>query len=215
MSLVFEKIFDNDFSILGVWKIEENVEELLEFLMMKSSEMNVLQSFKNDTRKIQWLSVRALIRTMLNNPSFPLEVLYDKFNKPTLVQSKYNVSISHSKNKAAVILSKSQQLGVDIEHIHPKIERVIHKFMSESEINAAPKGFEIEYYHICWCAKEALYKLNGRSGINFIEDIKISPFTYKEKGEFYAEIKIKDSWNPFTMCYFKINDYMLVYVTGD
>lgn len=214
MPLIFEKFFDDDSHILGVWKIEEDVDELLGQLMMKPSELEMLESFKNDTRKIQWLSVRVLIRILLGNPAYPFEILYDEYNKPNLVESKYNVSISHSKNKAAVLLSQRDKLGIDIEHIHPKIERVINKFLSPAEIEAAPKGFEIEYYHVCWCTKEALYKLNGRHGINFIDDIKIKPFSYNERGTLNAEMRINDEWHSMEMNYFRINEYMLVYVAS-
>ena len=214
MALVFERALDNDSSLLGVWKIEENKEELLERLMMKPAEMQMLNSFQNDTRKIQWLSVRTLIRTLLQNPSIPLEIKYDENSKPSLVKSNYHVSISHSKDKAAVLLSKNRWIGIDIEFIHPKIERVIHKFLSQDEINAADSCDKILYYHICWCAKEALYKLNGRKGINFIGDIVIKPFICKGKGSFYASIKIDGEVREFLMEYYKLNEYMLVYVIG-
>ncbi|MEI7594441.1 MAG: 4'-phosphopantetheinyl transferase superfamily protein [Bacteroidota bacterium] len=214
MPLVFESSFDNDSSILGIWKIDERKEELLEQLMMKPIELQMLNSFQNDTRKIQWLSVRTLIRALLQNPTIPLEIKYDENTKPSLVKSNYHVSISHSKDKAAVLLSKSKLIGIDIEFINPKIEKVIHKFLSLDEINSASENNNILYYHICWCAKEALYKLNGRKGINFIDDIKIKPFICQHSGEFQASIRFDEKIHDFTMNYLKINDYMLVYVIG-
>lgn len=214
MALIFEHSFDNDSSIIGIWKIEESKDELLERLMMKPNEMQMLNSFQNDTRKIQWLSVRNLIRTLLQNPATPLEIAYDENSKPNLVKSNYHVSISHSKNKAAVLLSNSKFIGIDIEHIHPKIEKVIHKFVSPDEIGNLSEADKIPYYHVCWSAKEALYKLNGRRGIDFIKDIKIQPFIYKEKGSLNASIRYDHEFHDFKMNYFKINDYMLVYVVG-
>jgi len=212
MGLIFEEAFDNEATLLGVWKIDESIEDLFSLLMMKSSEMKMLSEFKHEKRKVQWLSVRALIRTLLGNPSRPLEISYDENAKPSLVKSRYHVSISHSKDKAAVLLSEKKFLGIDIEHIHPKIERVIHKFMSPEDIEQADTTHLIEYYHIFWCAKEALYKLNGRSGVDFIRDIKIQAFRYKGSGVIRGEIFFDQKWNAYQLHYQKINEYMLVYV---
>lgn len=213
MALIYHSKLDAE-TIFGVWKIEENYDELISKLYLNETEMCMLNSFGHESRKIQWLSTRALIRNLLN-PPHPLEIVYDENQKPSLVETAFYVSISHSKDKAAVLLSRKHLLGIDIEYIHPKIEKVAHKFMHINELTYIGAEYQIEKYHIFWGAKEALYKLNGKAGLNFKDEIFLHPFVYLPGGgSVNAEMLFKGSMKPFVVNYMKIRDYMLVYVVG-
>ncbi len=58
---------------LGVWEITEDFDTLNSMVNLAAVEKTKLNSFKNISRKVEWLSVRALVKTMLGKVSQPLE----------------------------------------------------------------------------------------------------------------------------------------------
>jgi phosphopantetheinyl transferase (holo-ACP synthase) len=58
-----------------------------------------------------------------------------------------------------------------MEKEHEKLLRTARKYMTDNEINQAKE--DITTYCIYWCAKEAMYKLNGRKKVSFKDDISI------------------------------------------
>ena len=62
-------------------------------------------SFKSEIRKKQWLSYRILLKKMIS--PHPASIEYDAFGKPYLKNSDLYLSISHSGDYSAVIVSKA------------------------------------------------------------------------------------------------------------
>ena len=54
------KHYLNEFSILGVWKIEEDLNTLLELVSLDNDEKKKYKGFSSTSRKLEFLSVRAL-----------------------------------------------------------------------------------------------------------------------------------------------------------
>ena len=50
---------------LGVWEITEDFDSLYSMVNLVAVEKAKLDSFKNISRKVEWLSVRALVKTMI------------------------------------------------------------------------------------------------------------------------------------------------------
>ncbi|TAF45254.1 MAG: 4'-phosphopantetheinyl transferase superfamily protein [Sphingobacteriales bacterium] len=210
MPIVFEENLGNDTSI-ALWKIEETAQELETQLQLKAHELNFLRSLVGEKRNLQWLATRVLLRKMLNTDNY-IDVRSDENGKPYLKSKSHHISLSHSYNYAAVIISKSKKVGIDIEIIKPKIEKIAFKFLSDTEYKNIDTQNTIAYLYVCWCAKEALYKLNGLRETSFKNHIFLHPFTFKNHGSFDATI-IKDlQKDNFTVYYKQINDYMLGYV---
>ncbi len=164
MAELLRKIIDER-TLYAVWKITESVEELRDAIILREAEETLYQSFVAESRKKQWLAYRLLIRTLLKPDDFPVE--YDQSGKPFLAGSDYHISVTHSEDLAAVIISRYARVGIDIEKIKPRIEKVRDKFLSPEESAFVGKEREMEQLTLTWCAKEALYKLYGKRDLDF------------------------------------------------
>ncbi len=85
------------------------------------------------------------------------ELHYSPEGKP-LLRDRY-ISISHSKTHLCVALSRTQEVGIDIEEIQPRLLRVKDRFLSPIEREEI--GDNLPLLAICWSAKEAIYKIAG------------------------------------------------------
>lgn len=213
MPVVFNKNIDDD-TILAVWKIEETEQELISGLQLKQHELDFISSLNNGKRLLHWLSTRVLLRTMLNTDEY-IDCRMDEHGKPYLPDLDYHISLSHSYDYASVIIGKNRKVGVDIELIKHKIRSIKHKFLSDSELAQKQIGDNINGLYICWCAKEAIYKWNGRKGLEFKQDIHIKPFKLKNSGSLNALVDLPEGTIELAVDYFKTDDgYMLGYVVG-
>lgn len=210
MPIVFEQNLGFKTTI-ALWEIKETAQELENQLQLKTHELDFLRKLVGEKRNLQWLATRVLLRKMLKTDDY-IDVRCDENGKPYLENQSHHISLSHSYGYAAVIISESQKVGIDIEIIKPKIEKIAHKFMSDTEFAQIDSQNTIPYLYACWCAKEALYKLNGERETSFKNNILLQPFTFSHNGSFDAAI-IKDQQNDnFTIFYKQINNYMLGYV---
>ena len=213
MPIVYQKDIDKQTS-LAVWKIEETEEELLSGLQLKQHELDVIASLSNGKRALHWLSTRLLLRKMLNTSDY-IDCQMDDHGKPYLVNSDTHISLSHSYDYAAVIISKDKKVGVDIELIKHKIKSIKHKFLSDLELAQKQIGDNTNGLYVSWCAKEAIYKWNGRKGLEFKQHIHIKPFKLKDEGVLQALVELPEGTKALDVNYFKTKDgYMLGYVVA-
>ena len=80
----------------------------------------------------------------------------DAHGKPYLVNMPFQISMSHSFDYAAVMISRKNPVGIDIELIKEKVENVLpEKFMRPEEMDFIAKDENrIQQLYVCWCAKE-------------------------------------------------------------
>ncbi len=204
-----EKI--NEHSEYAIWKIEEPAESLLASLKLQEHEQDVLNTLINGKRNIHWLASRVLLRKMLNTDEY-IDCRPDIHGKPHLINFPYHISMSHSYDYAAVMVS-NEPAGIDIELIKEKIVKVDDKFMDETELEFIDDQKRIEHLYICWCAKEAIYKWNGRKEVSFKDHIRIESFPYADNGSLTAWIKKPNFERKFTVEFKKLDNYMLGYVS--
>jgi phosphopantetheinyl transferase len=212
MALVYHKELDR-FTSFAIWKIEESAEELLAQLQLKHHEISYLDTLINGKRNLHWLSTRVLLRRMMNTNDY-IDCQVDSSGKPYLTNFPHRISLSHSFDYAAVMISKNKEVGIDIELIKDKIDRIAHKFMSKDEL-ASISGHRIEHLYACWCAKEAIYKLHGKKNISFLDHIRIKPFSYPGSGSFQASLDTGSQINDYTVYYDKFEGYMIGYVSDN
>ncbi len=212
MSLVYHKELDPGTSF-SIWKIEESAEELLAQLQLKHHEISYLDTLINGKRNLHWLSTRVLLRRMMNTDEY-IDCRVDSSGKPYLANFPHYISLSHSFDYAAVMVSKTKAVGIDIELIKDKIERIAHKFMSHQELNFISED-RIEQLYVCWCAKEAIYKLHGKKNISFLDHIRLEPFTYSQGGALQASLETGNQTNRYTVHYDKFEGYMIGYVADN
>ncbi len=180
MSLLFQKHIAGS-TKLGVWKIEENEDFFLKKIRLQ-------QTIHHPHKRLQHLAGRYLLSVLCFD--FPYkEILLNEAGKPYLLSNQYQFSISHCGNYAAVIISRENACGIDVELFSPKTETVKHKYLSNDELTYV-NGFQNSHkrlflhhqlYTLCWCAKEAVYKWWGRGKIDFKQNIIIQNINIEEK----------------------------------
>jgi phosphopantetheinyl transferase len=211
MPITFQENIDENTSV-GLWKITETPDELEHQLQLKEHELLLLRSLSKEKRNLHWLATRVLLRKMLNTNEY-IDCQADENGKPILINHPHHISLSHSYDYAAVMISKTKKVGIDIEIIKDKIIRVQNKFMSEDELSFIEEQNRIEQLYVCWCAKEAVYKLHGKKEISFKDHIRLAEFKYSENGTLHAKIEKSDFHEDYTVIFRSLDGYMLGYVT--
>lgn len=199
---------------LGVWNIKESTDELMNMLQLNDVERSLLESFNNNKRNIHWLGSRVLLRKMLDTHKF-IEITPDRFGRPTLINFPHRVSISHSHEMAAVLISEDHNVGVDIELVDDKIRRIKQKFLSPEELERIDDSHESLHLTQCWCAKESLFKYYSKGHVDFRRDLTLEIEGFSEGGGFKGTIH-KDNIDldlPVKSALF--GGYMLAYVIGE
>lgn len=144
---------------LGIWAISESSDDfwaLSPYVENSRSEFNAL--YKSEQRKCEVLAVRLLIKEIIGDN---VQLLHQDNGKPYL-SSGMNISISHTRGFAVIIVSHSKQVSVDIEYFSNRIERIRSKFMRDDE-NASLQVKLLMH----WCAKETMYKLFPEDNLTF------------------------------------------------
>jgi phosphopantetheinyl transferase len=194
----------------GVWHITESAEELMTLVLLDDDDRFTCESFKSILRKKQWLGCRALIQQMLDKPDSKL--IYDSNGKPMLASGSHHISVSHAGDYAAAVISDLAEVGIDIEQLRPRIERVKERFLSTGELSQLPAGYSLENLYYLWCSKEALYKMHGLPGVDFLNDIRIHPIDYfcTRKGMGRATLLLDEATEEHLLYYERREEWMLV-----
>ena len=181
----------------------------LKKLKLNDYDRIILESKKTDLSKEQFLSIRKLIE--LENTNF--KIRYDKSGRPS-INSKLNISISHSKEVTGIVLSNSSKMGIDIQIIESKILKIKNKFLNDFERSNTEYKSDIDYLIMIWTAKESIYKALGIKGISFSENIVINRVIEKEKkGEgYYINGNEKTKFN---LNFFYLDNYTICYAFED
>jgi 4'-phosphopantetheinyl transferase len=188
--------------ILGVWKITEQKEELLNQLLKIGFDKSTIYQKKNEQRLMQWLATRLLLSVFFKNAT----IIYDDLGKPHL-DNDWKISISHSNEFVAIILNKTDDCGIDIEKISNKVTKIKHKFLNPSDLKTVITNKHLTLY---WGAKEALYKCYGKKEVLFIENLFIEDFSENSKS-FNGRIDMPELKKTLPMEYEIIEDYILTY----
>ncbi len=209
MPLVYRKELAGNTTV-ALWKIEESAVDLYDKLQLKDHEKEYIETLNEGKRNLQWLSTRVLLRTLLNTSDY-IDCRIDEHGKPYLPDRPQHISLSHSYEYAAVMLSETYAVGIDIEIIKDKIERVAHKFLQAEELAFIEPAHRNEHLYACWCAKEAIYKLYGKKNVSFKDHIRLSAFQYQTEGTFNAELVLSGVNEQYEVSYMKYGEYMLGY----
>lgn len=154
--------------LLGVWRIEPQ-----EGMTARESERH---------------AVRSLLAELLQSEDYILEHNADGKPLLTFAQSPLQVSISHTKGYAAVLLSPTSVLGIDIERKSPRVKRVAERFLRDDELESLHSNTSVAEYLSFWCCKEALYKMFSEDHLGF-HQMKISRLT---SGKMMAENLLRE-----------------------
>ena len=194
---------------LGIWNIEETEDFFIEKLDLVAAEKDYIAGLKGH-RKLEWLAGRYLLHYM-SGREVRGACIKDEYGKPYLADSPFQISISHSRRMASVIAAPFS-VGIDIQKLVPKIERIAHKFMRDIEMQSLKPNTRLEHLHVYWGAKEALYKAYGRRELDFKTNILIEPFAYDLKQGFCTGKIVKNDFSAtYQIWYEKREDFILVW----
>ena len=194
---------------LGIWTIEESESFFLEKIVLFPEEKLQIQAMKGH-RRLEWLAARYLLHYM-SGRKVRGACLIDKFGKPYLENSSFQISLSHSHERVAVLAAPGA-VGIDIQFLVDKIGRIAHKFMREEELESLQRETQLEHLHVYWGAKEALYKAYGRRELGFREHLIIEPFSYDPAGgQTSGAIRKEGFVQAFEVHYERLDDYILTW----
>ena len=192
----------NDKTKIKLWKVmigELNTKEL------NSDEKNLLKLKKSNILREQFLATRKVLA--LENSDY--KITYDINGKP-LLNSKYNISISHSHEIAAIAISDNSKIGLDVQLNENKIFNIQNKFLNKSEKSNIGDDPTVDILTMVWTSKESIYKAIGLKGISFSENIKIDKVIEKDKTGIGYYINGTEKVK-FDLKFFYIDEYTICY----
>lgn len=172
MPLYFQQDI-NEFTRLGVWQIVESVNYFQQKVTFR-------YPVTQNQQQLQHLAAGYLLPILC--PDFPYEsIASPALQKPFIPGNPYFFSLSHCTGYAAAIVSSTDAVGIDIESISPRVQRIRHKFLSREEnlwVSEFTPGEQYSILTLLWSVKETVYKWLGKKGLIFNEHISILPINF-------------------------------------
>ena len=194
----------NETAHLAIWSIQEPASFF-------ETDIQLAVPIANEERKIQHLAVRLLFKLMMPAADLNQLVMADN-GKPYLIGLPFHFSFSHCKGYAACAVD-DKPIGIDIEIIHPRIAKVAHKFLNDSEramIANLEQKDQLNQLAFLWAAKEAMSKKYEQLGIDFAKDFNILELTKGDRGTIPAAIVHKGNKIDLRLDYHFGADYVCV-----
>ena len=195
--------------------MEEGESELM--ARLPASVSQGVERFAAPHRRLEWLSVRLLLITMLGRQDVADALIgYTPAGAPYLLDHTHALSISHTKGYVAVMLAPwGSHPGIDLEQWGERVCKVASRFMREDE--------EVPLYHespvaallLHWSAKEAMYKsMPQQEAVDFKQHLRIFPFPIAAEGRFDAQEYRTSLQLRYSMAYRLYADFVLTWVTA-
>jgi phosphopantetheinyl transferase len=176
--------FEGNGCRIECWTISESTAELENLCNVNG--IATANTFALESRYQQHMATQLLFNHLFGAGEGLLQ--YHSTGKPYVYGSElHHVSISHSGVRVTMMKS-GHACGVDIERIHPRVEKVKHKFLNDDElvaVNGAPTFTVVQY----WTAKEAMFKVYGSQEVFMRNNIVVSAVNGDEA---CAELKDRD-----------------------
>lgn len=195
MPLIRKQKLDND-TWLALWQMSESLDQLPEPTHVD------LSAFTSLRRKKEKLTEYLLLKELTGSEE--LVIRHNDDGAPSI--DGYFISLSHTEGWAAMILSKSHRVGIDIEYVSERVNRVASRFIREDEQQST-----LAERLINWCSKEAVYKFFTEQHLEFRE-MRLHPYSQEPKGAVLVDnlrqqIQVEVSYEVN-------NKYVLAYLEG-
>ena len=181
----------------GIWEMSDSPSDYHEWY----AEASLL--YKSEARRKEYVFVRALLERMTGAKQV---ILHDKSGKPYL-DGNMQISLSHTKGYCAVIVSDSRAVGIDIEYMSDRVDKIARKFIRNDE----PMATTIQKL-LLWSAKEAVYKLFSSYRLDYFE-MRVFPFEVSGQG--IMRIENLRNHSIVDVAYRVCQNYVLTYTIGD
>lgn len=159
--------------ILSVSQLIENEDNCFSMLHERDKEEFLRRNYIRKEHRLQFIASRLLLQSSIETD---FEMLYKGLNAvegvPQPIEGK-QISISHSKQLVAVAVA-GRPIGIDLQIITPKAQRVAHRVFSELEINKSSSLVDLT---LLWAVKEAFYKYIQIPGLDFKTDMSVDEWS--------------------------------------
>jgi len=190
-----------------LWKVTEPEDELSEGIVLTPHCQNRMDGMKSEAHRRAFLSIRHLLALTGYIDS---DLFYDDMGKPHLNDGNH-ISITHSHNFTGIIVSETDEVGIDIEMQRDKILRIAHKFTPIQEYRTlANTDAIIRKLTMVWGAKESLYKIYAQKGLSFLRHIDVMDFTFDDSRT-VAEILYKGKKSHYDVEFLEFEGFTCAY----
>ena len=123
--------------------------------------------FGSERRRREYLTWRTLVRRELGRGA---QIAYDGVGAPVVTEpGGFFIGVSHCRERVAVCIS-TERCAVDIESVGRDFAAASERCMTAGERAFSDDG---RLGALLWCAKETLYKLSRRRGLDLLRDLAI------------------------------------------
>ncbi|AWX44167.1 hypothetical protein HME9304_01167 [Flagellimonas maritima] len=190
-----------------IWKVTEPEEELQHNIHLTPHCQDRMNGMKSQAHRRAFLSIRHLLAEAGYLDS---DLFYDEVGKPHLKDGNY-ISITHSHDFTGIIISNTDEVGIDIEKQRDKILRIAHKFTPIQEYRTlANTEAIVRKLTIVWGAKESLYKINATQGLSFLRHIDVTDFLFDDR-KTSAQILYKGKESHYHVEFLEFEGFTCVY----
>jgi phosphopantetheinyl transferase len=193
---------------VGVWKVEETIDQLRSKFNDFSLYESGLRKFKAEKRQLEWLAVRVLLKELLGEEKV---IDYLPSGKPLLKDRSAYISFSHTCGYVAIAVHPTKEVGIDIEQYGNRVSKLASRFVREDESVSVKAGDAIYALLLHWSAKETMFKLMNQSDVDFLEHLHILPFVPSESGDMEAVEYRTDLHQTFQIRYCIHPDYVMTF----
>ena len=138
-------------------------------ILIAAEDVASAMRFQNEKRRREHLAWRRIVRRGLGAKT---HIDYNDVGAPQVdVEGRY-ISVAHGGDSVAVAIA-DESVGVDIEYLTRDFDRAKERYMNTKELALSDDNNWACY---AWCAKEAIYKLCGRRGLELREELLIEEF---------------------------------------
>lgn len=139
---------------VGLWRMDEAIEAL------PKPQGTCLDGIRSAVRLREQLTTYCLLEAMTGRSD--IVVGHTQSGKPFV--DGMEISLSHTKGWAAMILSDYHCVGIDIEYVSERVNRVASRFIRPDE-----ESETLAKRLITWSAKETVYKLLSSENLQFFD----------------------------------------------
>jgi 4'-phosphopantetheinyl transferase len=200
----------NTNSVWCLWEITESKEQLMNKLVLSEDGKHEIEMISHPVKQKERLAARCCVQELVKHIGKEYEgIVKDEHDKPHLVGLNHHISITHSFPYAAAILHKKLPVGIDIQKPVEKLGRIAHRFLNEQEFSDS-QG-DVKKICVYWAGKEAIYKLNGKVGLNFKNDIEIAPFELHKRDVVKSVFSIGENSARIALNYQEFRGHIVAY----
>jgi 4'-phosphopantetheinyl transferase len=153
---------------LWVWSPDIGADERGRlFAYLSDDEVARAERFVFDRDRHRYIAARGRMREilarLLGATPAALRFTYSSHGKPSFAAG-LHFNLSHSQGLAALGVSRTHELGVDVEHVRPLKEDIAERFFSRAEVatlRTLPEHEQLDAFYRCWTRKEAVVKAIG------------------------------------------------------